>query len=46
MVPASLGKKALEHDPDPQGALAQSGYRFSLATNAKRLREDRAQTQE
>ena len=26
-----------EHDPDPQGPLAQSGYRFSLATNAGRV---------
>jgi hypothetical protein len=27
-----------------RAALAQSGYRFSLATNAKRLRGDHAQT--
>ena len=27
--------KLLEHDPDPEAALAQSGNRFCLATNAK-----------
>jgi hypothetical protein len=37
--------KLLEHVPDPEAALAQSGNRFCLATNAKtRLRGDHAQT--